>query len=222
MHNRGYLGLTYPHIEVVLKLLFGSSRGLFFAAPVLIAAPLGLRWLWQQKNSRAAAITATAIVTYYFLFNASFYEWKGGQSYGPRYASGAIPLLCLGLAFLWQRASGRWRGVMVVLALCGVMSSLMVVSTYSELAVQDRCPFCHQTWPAFWSGHVALNSGSMLTAADIGSSQNYGAFNLGMLLGLHGLSSLIPLLVVWAVVAWLWRRQLLAANADSREIPPSA
>lgn len=45
MQTRGYLGLTYPHVEVVVKLLFGCQRGIFFAAPVALAGPIGLRWL---------------------------------------------------------------------------------------------------------------------------------------------------------------------------------
>ena len=34
----------------------------------------------------------------------------------------------------------------------------------------------------------------------------YGAFNLGQLLGLRGLASLIPLLAIWGVAALLWWR----------------
>src|SRR5258708_17706769 len=40
MQQQGYLGLTYPHPDRLLKLLFGCARGLFFASPVLLAAPL--------------------------------------------------------------------------------------------------------------------------------------------------------------------------------------
>src|SRR6202158_3190461 len=76
MQQQGYLGLTYPHPDRLLQILFGCSRGLFFASPVLVAAPVGLWWLWREKAYRAAAAAAVAIVAYYFLFNASFYWWK--------------------------------------------------------------------------------------------------------------------------------------------------
>jgi len=46
----------------------------------------------------------------------------------------------------------------------------------------------------------------MLTIAEARSSTKYGAFNLGQLLGLHGLASVIPLLVLWGAVALLWWR----------------
>ena len=102
MQKQGYLGLTYPHPDRLLKILFGCSRGLLFASPVLVAAPIGLWRLWKEKVYSAAAIAAAAIVAYYFLFNASFYWWKAGLSFGPRYAGASIPLLCVGLPVAWR------------------------------------------------------------------------------------------------------------------------
>ncbi len=49
--KHGYMGLTYPRIDVMFKLLFGCRRGLFFAAPFLVTAPFGLRILWKNKNN---------------------------------------------------------------------------------------------------------------------------------------------------------------------------
>jgi hypothetical protein len=87
-----------------------------------------------------------------------------------------------------------------------VFLALMVVSTTSQLPMQDSCPIVHSVWPAFWSGHVALNRDSILTIAEAGSNGEYGAFNLGQLLGLQGLASLIPLLAMWGIAALLWMR----------------
>jgi 4-amino-4-deoxy-L-arabinose transferase-like glycosyltransferase len=211
MQQRGYMGLTYPHPDRLLKLLFGCSRGLFFASPVMLVAPLGLWWLWRgkttgEKTSRAAALVAAGIAAYYFLFNASFYWWKAGLSFGPRYAGACIPLLSIGLAVAWQRATPAWRRVLVALALCSVFFALMAVSTTSQLSMQDNSPLLHSAWPAFWSGHMALNRESMLTLAEASSSPNSGAFNLGQLLGLCGLASLLPLFAVWIAAALVWRK----------------
>lgn len=204
MQRQGYMGLTYPHPDRLLKLLFGCSRGLFFASPVLLAAPYGLWRLWKDRRFSAAALVAAGIATYYFLFNASFYWWKAGLTFGPRYAGAAIPLLCLGLAIAWRYSSVRWRRVFAVLALCSIFLTLMVVSTTSQLAMQGSCPIVHSTWPAFWSGNMAMNHESMLTLAE--ADGGHGAFNLGQLLGLHGQSSLIPLLMLWGIAGLLrWR-----------------
>jgi hypothetical protein len=206
MQQQGYLGLTYPHPDRLLKILFGCSRGLFFASPVLVAAPLGLWWLWKERVYSGAALVAAAISAYYFLFNASFYWWKAGLSFGPRYAGASLPLLCIGLPVAWRRAAPAWRRVLIGLALYSAFVALMVVSTTSQLSMQDRCPIVHSVGPAFWSGHLALNRDSVLTVAEAGSNGEYGAFNLGQLLGLQGLASLIPLLAIWGIAAALWWR----------------
>ena len=206
MQQQGYMGLTYPHPDRLLKLLFGCSRGLFFASPVLVAAPFGLWWLWKEKTYSAAALVAGAIAAYYFLFNASFYWWKAGLTFGPRYAGASIPLLCLGLAVAWKRAGRVCGWLLRVGAVGSVLFALMAVSTTSQLSMQDPCPFVHSVWPGFWSGQVAANHSSMLTAAEAGSGGTYGAFNLGQLVGLHGLASLIPLLGIWGIAVAVWWR----------------
>ena len=217
MQQQGYMGLTYPHPDRLLKLLFGCSRGLFFASPVLLPGVVGL---WRlQKRFRGPALVASAIVLYYFLFNASFYWWKAGLTFGPRYAAASIPFLCLGLAVAWRGISGAWRSVVIVLACCSLFITLMVVSTSSQLAMQDSCPIVHSSWPAFWSGRVASNRESMLLPAE--AMGGYGAFNVGQLIGLRGLPSLFPLLTIWAITAFLWIRSLRhdfgLRKLDSRE-----
>ena len=206
MQQRGYLGLTYPHPDRLLKLLFGCSRGLFFASPIALAAPFGLWKLWKERTYAFAALIAGTVAAYYFLFNASFYWWKAGLSFGPRYAGACIPLLCCGLAILWHRSSPLWKFALLAAAAFSALLTLMVVSTTSQLSMQDNCPMMHSVWPAFWSGQMAINRESMLTVAEAGSNANYGAFNLGQLLGLHGLASLIPLSGLWAFAAFLWHR----------------
>jgi hypothetical protein len=213
MQQQGYMGLTYPHPDRLLKILFGCSRGLLFASPVLLAAPVGLWRLWKGGTHRAAALVAAGIAAYYFLFNASFYWWKAGLTFGPRYAGACIPFVCVGLAVAWGRATIGRRRMLIALAACGVLLALMVVSTTSQLAMQDSCPILHSTVPAFWSGKLATNRESMLTASE--SNGGYGAFNLGQLVGLRGLASLLPLFAIWglgAVMLWRLRR---SSRADS-------
>jgi hypothetical protein len=202
MQQQGYLGLTYPHPDRLLKILFGCSRGLLFASPVLVAAPWGLWQLWKGKTHRAAALVAAGIAVYYFLFNASFYWWKAGLTFGPRYAGASIPFVCVGLAVVWGRATVGWRWVLLGLGACSIFLALMVISTTSQLAMQDSCPIMHSTVPAFWSGQVAVNRESMLTVAE--SNGGYGAFNLGQVIGLRGLTSLIPLFLIWGFAALVW------------------
>lgn len=214
MQQRGYLGITYPHPDRLLKLLFQCRRGLFFASPVSIAAIPGLWWLWKRNEPRAAALTAAAISAYYFFFNAAFYEWKGGQAFGPRYASACIAVLCLGIPIALQHASPLWRRVLTALAVLSLFLVLMVVSTSSQLSMVDSCPIFHTSWPQFWSGQVASNGETMLLASE--AKGGYSAFNLGQLLGLHGLTSLLPLFLMWGAAGAFWLR--LRRESEKRSI----
>jgi len=219
--KRGYMGLTYPRIDVALKLLFGCRRGLLFVAPVTLAAPFGLRWLWKQPSGHAAAATAAGVAAYYFLFNASFLVWAAGWSYGPRYMAAGLPLLCLGLAPAWSKARPFWRGVLALTAACGGLFALMAVSTTAQPPDEFRCALVQLIWPSFWAGKLSLNTESMLKISEESSGHAHGAFNLGELAGLHGLSSLIPLLVMWALAAvfWAWiRRAEQVAKLDLQTV----
>jgi hypothetical protein len=71
----------------------------------------------------------------------------------------------------------------------------------------------HSAWPAFWSGKVAVNRDSMLTVAEAGTRGEYGAFNLGQRMGLHGLASLIPLLLMWTLALLVWWRTIARNTA---------
>jgi len=204
--NRGFHGLRYPRVDVVFKLLFGLKRGLFVAAPVLVAAPIGVWLVWKGHATRAAGLTAAAVFTYYLLFNASFGEWSAGWSYGPRYMAAGIPLLCVGLAPAWDHFHRKGRRVMLALLMLSLLFSLIAVSTTPQPPFEYRSPMTQLLWPSFWSGHLALESTSMLTNSDLDAGGAHAAFNLGQLMGLHGLASLLPLLAVWMLAGAVWAR----------------
>lgn len=204
--QRGFLGITYPKPLVLLKLLFGGHLGLFLLAPVLLTAPFGLRRLFRQDRTRTLAITAAAIPLYYWLFNASFSGWHGGNSYGPRYMLAGIPVLCIGLAPVYAAAGERLRWVLTALMGFGIALTLMAEATTVQPPQMMRFPVVQLIWPAFWSGRFSLNRVSMLVATDDPTGRVHGAFNLGELAGLHGLASIIPLLALWAIAGLVWIR----------------
>jgi hypothetical protein len=215
--QRGFLGITYPKPLVLLKLLFGGHLGLFLLSPVLIAAPFGIRRLWIHERTRSIAVAAAAVPLYYWLFNASFSGWHGGNTYGPRYLLPGIPILCIGLAPIYAAAGKTLRRVLVVLMAWGVALSLMAESTTVQPPQMMRFPVVQLIWPSFWAGRLSLNQYSMLTPADGPTGQLHGAFNFGQWMGLHGLSSLIPLLIVWVVAAFWWMKMARGTVAGNSQ-----
>jgi hypothetical protein len=197
--QQGLLGITYPKPKVVAHLLLGTEAGLAFVAPVLVLAPLGFYLLLRERGRRVPAVTALALFLYYLLMNASYFYWRGGWAYGPRQLSAGLPFLCLGLAPLWDRGA-RSRIAVGALAAVGVVLTLMAV------AVQPMTPQSYR-WPhrdlfvrAFLNGELSRHDQPFFSATPSMS------FNAGEWLGLEGLPSLLPLLVVWMALALWWRR----------------
>ena len=190
------MGVTYPKAYVLREILVGRYRGLLPLAPILAAAPFGLGLLWKQANARATTLAITAIALYYLLLNSSYAVWDGGWSFGPRHLSPALPFLCLPLGLLWTKSSGAVRSVLTVLFLYSASITLLGVSTVVMPSTDVKSPVQELLWPAFHAGLIDKN--------------------LGMLIGLHGLASLIPLFLVWgaAFAGWVWLRHSLEPEAS--------
>jgi hypothetical protein len=196
--KEGFMGVTWPKLDVLGEITFGGYRGLFFFAPVLVLAPIG----WAREPRRAGAVGA-AIVVYYLLFNAAYKYWTGGWSFGPRHIAPALPFLALPLAFAWSRGRTPLRALLVAAALVSGAIELVAVSTTAQPPENVRRPLGELLWPAFRDGDLSLNHQSFLEAgADParlrGGSLAHDAWNLGEKMGLRGLASLVPLAGVWA------------------------
>src|SRR5206468_7977882 len=127
---------------------------------------------------------------YYLLFNAAYFYWDGGFSYGPRQVGAALPFLCLGLAPLWTRANRLLRWVLALLAAYGAALALMAVSSTVLLPESVTSPIRDLVWPAFLRADLALNHDLYVLRADPNavpsSVLERGAWNLGQLVGLSG------------------------------------
>ncbi len=181
-------GIHAPDPLALWSLLWGSYRGLLYLSPVLMLAVWGLVvGLRQHGRLPPAAIgTAAAIVGFYLLLNAGYYMWDGGASFGPRHLVPMLGLLMLG-ALRGLRALPR---VFIVLAAIGCLHMLLGAAATPE-APQHGNPVWEYAWPRAQGAEAALPG---------------RATNLGLLLGLPGLLSLLPL-----CAPWLW-----AASAGFR------
>jgi hypothetical protein len=200
-------GLGRPNLAVLGQLLFGSYRGLFYLAPVLLLAAWGLvvtfieardgradsedagqkRGRGSDLLGRADLLLAAGIVAYYLLLNSAYYMWDGGASLGPRHAVPMLAFLALGIG-----PALRWfPSATAVLAVVSGLHMLLLTAAGPE-APSHGNPIWAYAWPKLFEP----TSPGMATTA-------------GRLLGLSGPLSLLPLLALW----WLlWPAR--AKNAE--------
>ena len=203
----GFFGITYPKLSTIRELLVGSYRGLLPVSPLMAAVPFGLALL-ARKGRSGPALVAAGIGFYYLLLNASYFYWEGGWAFGPRQMTAALPFLAIGLAPLWDLGRPAGRALLLAGWVWGVGVTLVAVSTTPQPPASFKAPVSELLWPAFRHGDLSLNPQTFVhNSVDAGRLRGgvvpHAAWNLGELAGLRGLSSLVPLLIIWAVAAWL-------------------
>ena len=203
--SQGFFGIGRPDYRVMRQILFGPFRGLFYLTPLLIAAPVGFLILVRYRRSRLAGLTGASIIIFYLIFNASYYYWDGGWSYGPRHMAPALPFLCIALAPIWSRACSMVRAGFLVAALCGTTTAFMAVSVTAQPPDTYLRPVSELFWPNFIQGNLSMNWQSYLEYLPRDErNQTSHAWNIGEQMGLSGLPSLAPLVTAWSLIGIIW------------------
>lgn len=107
-----------------VSLLVSPGKGILFFSPPIVLAVLGMRWMVRERRWLAAGLLLTVVPHFLFLCSLSFFgsDW----CWGPRYLVPASALLCL--AMPWHGLEGRWRRLVPVLILSGVVVQSMALS----------------------------------------------------------------------------------------------
>ena len=183
--QHGVLGVSAPDPTALAALLFSCARGLFFIMPVLFLSLAGFpRWIAGSSAAsaeggqwRAEGVTAAFIIVGYVLMNAGFYGWHGGWAFGPRYLVPALPFLVLPMAFAID-----WSWYAVLLPISAVQVGCAAIGM--PHTPQDfRNPMVECIFPLLRDGYMALN--------------------LGNVVGLRGIASILPWLVVTVLAVWV-------------------
>ncbi len=168
-HTRGLLGVHLPQLLPFWQLTFGGHRGLFHGSPVLLLALPGFFLLgkryWPEAGLFAAAWLGVA------LLSSGYENWEAGSAYGPRYQIPTLPLLIFAVA----TTAKRWP--LIFKSLATLSMAFMFIVTAHTPSVPESLP-------------VPL--AAALGAFSLGRLDQP---NLGLALGLGGLTSLLPLLV---------------------------
>ncbi|HEY0705569.1 MAG TPA: hypothetical protein VGG33_02165 [Polyangia bacterium] len=196
--SQGLLGVGAPRPEALWGMFFGRQRGLFYLAPVLLLSLVGMGQGLAVAKTRRPAVVAAAVLGAFVLMNAGYYMWWGGAALGPRHLVPAMPFVALGFAWLRPPANPAWHRPLTALAMALLVVS--VVNVMAAVAVSPLVPWGQDTladhvYPNLWAGRVALYPGSS---------------NVGMMLGLKGITSLVPLLLIAGLGMWLVVTELRA------------
>ncbi|WP_241527268.1 hypothetical protein [Sphingomonas turrisvirgatae] len=134
--QQGLFGLTYPKLDVLYGITFGSRRGMLWVAPVMLLAPFGFWTLMRNPATRDLGLLALAVTLVAFLYNASYAYWDGGNSTGPRHAVPALGFLAIASGALWASAD-RWERALAALLLAASIAISLVIAATEIMAPTD-------------------------------------------------------------------------------------
>jgi hypothetical protein len=212
-HQGLMFGLRAPSPVALWRLTVSPFRGLFFSSPwLLLAAPGALALLFQaDRRWRAEALVCAAVPLLYLGLNASMVDWNGGWAMGPRHLVPALPFLALLAGGVVLPAHPRTSSHVLkrALAALGLVAAvysiaLMLIATTvkPEVPTWIYRPFGDYLVPRFLAGDVAA---STLPVHVPTTRERREAWNVGLLLGLEGWRSLLPL-AAWALFGLWWLR----------------
>ena len=168
--NQGLFGLTVPRLAVLREILVGPTRGLFWVAPVLLVAPIGLWRLGEARGTRGIALAAAGVAVVALLVNAAYVYWDGGNATGPRHAMPLAGVAALGLAPVWAMARAGWQRVGLAMLLLGSVAINLTIAAaeifappgyrwaWWQAVIQLRFRFGDlRTIPSEWWGWTSWN-----------------------------------------------------------------
>ncbi len=116
-----------PLYTGLLGFLLSPGKSIFLFSPPILLAMMGLPRLWRCDRGLAVVAAATPVV--YLLFFATYTQWEGGYSYGPRYLVPALALLGLGIGPALDGASRNVRRLAIGVFSIGFIVQVLGMAT---------------------------------------------------------------------------------------------
>jgi hypothetical protein len=188
--SQGFMGISWPRLEVLFYLTFHPAHRLFWQSPVLLMALVGFFLLWRDKRYRLEGVVVLIAFISLLLINAGYFMWWGGYSFGPRHL---IPML-LFLAIPLVLVPRRLIPLVIILAVISI-GQMLIPLAGSMLAPDDY--FIQNAHLKFF-GYSSIYTYSWQKLLD-----GHFTYNLvGELLGLRNWMNLLPNVVsILAVTA---------------------
>ena len=192
----GFVGLTYPRLNILWNVLIDPQRGLFFCNPVLLLIIPGLVYFWRSGKHAEFYVVLEAILAF-VLFNASFGEsivsWGGGTATGPRQVTPAMPFFALALIFL----PPTYNFLMAGLAGLSTLYMLAAISTNPHFPYEYGNPVWQFALAALFPRRFLLQPRYLLRWRR--GIRRFGRFQPRKLMGLPGSLQLVPLWLGWTI-----------------------
>lgn len=181
-----------PTLESVWGITLSPFRGIFFVSPVLLLFVPGAYWMWRRLDLRREWWLCVGVVVLYFLIDAArgpdVNGWAGGTSVASRHLTPIVPFMMVPLVFALRSSWSRL--VFAVLAALSITVMFMTVSATYLYQYPDKNPIFNEALHNFLRGHILPNWVS----------------TWGSGIGLTGLTTLLPLVLIAIVlVAWMVR-----------------
>lgn len=181
----GVFGFAAPSWESVYGLTFSPYRGLFLLSPFLLLAPAGFYPMFRgDRRSRDLATVLLLMIAALFTYNLCYWSWSGADAAGPRHLVSLLPLLSLPIILVLNRAKRAWQRAAIALLIGISIIEVWILS------------LAGQSFPSEMVARPILDYALPLVRA------GQLRFNLGTAMGLHGLTAVIPLLILLTTILW--------------------
>jgi hypothetical protein len=194
----------------IFELTFGLERGLFLYAPILLTS---LAYFFSptlpsySERLRRLKFFALFVIILILILNSFFNGWHGGSSAGPRYLMGTLPFWIL---LIPEQLSTKLA--FKVLLVISILIQTVVAAINPVIPEQIARPLQEWVFPQFLSGYMSplqLPIRNQELNPNWASLSHLSTFNVGELLGIRGLLSLLPLIIILTALT-LWQRRKLA------------
>ncbi len=189
----GLFGINLPRFGTLTALLFSPARGIFIIMPVLLLALAGLGEMIAGEKNRREAFFIIAVCIAYVFFNSGYSGWHGGWTFGPRYLVPMLPFLAFAIAFCRLNSFSFF-----LLFLLSAFQILPAVVGMPHAPEGVRNPLVEIIIPCIGQGYLARNA--------------------GMLFGLPGLLSVVPVALVIGYLLLITNKKTkrMSAGEDGR------
>ncbi|NRA32738.1 MAG: hypothetical protein HRU17_05295 [Polyangiaceae bacterium] len=214
----GMFGAVNP--EALWQITFGLRRGILLQCPLLLLTAWGF-FRWYGRNARDPLLWVCAgVASSYLLANSTFNGWHGGATVSARYLISSMPFWLLALKELPATRSAR--GLLVALGAWSAVNMLAIAAVNPLQPEKLPNPLYGTTYELFLAGHLTPFGRELRTIvyhADWPAYKIWTMFNWGQLMGLHGMTSLLPLFAMLATLGgaavWVLRRGEQSASPVS-------